>query len=252
MHADRKGAGKAVKLRPGVFRPDLSVVTTAAAAAALDGRVEARPTLIGKWLHELTLEEDRVWRAVLILYGRLGRAPALPEIGADTGLQETEARRLLERLAQYDLLALDGAGGIRHAYPFAEDETGHRVVLGKHTFNALCAIDALGAGEMYESDIRVQSECRYCGEAVEITTALRGKKLGSIVPAGSVVWYDFAYSDSAAASCCPAIAFFCSEQHLQLWLNAGSADRNGMRLSLPEAFEVGRAIFGPILRAGAN
>jgi hypothetical protein len=49
MHADRRGVDKAaVELQPGIFRPDLSVVTTGAVAAVLDGRAEARPTLIGK------------------------------------------------------------------------------------------------------------------------------------------------------------------------------------------------------------
>lgn len=38
-------------------------------------------------------------------------------------------------------------------YPFTESVTGHRVELNKHTLHALCAIDALGVADMYETDI---------------------------------------------------------------------------------------------------
>jgi hypothetical protein len=64
-----------------------------------------------------------------------------------------------------------------------------------------------------------------------------------------MVWYDFAYDGSAAASCCPSIAFFCSPSHLQLWQEASTNSRAGVRLSMGEALEVGRAIFGSVLTA---
>ncbi|MBN8945102.1 MAG: hypothetical protein J0H01_36705 [Rhizobiales bacterium] len=41
--------------------------------------------------------------------------------------------------------------------------------------------------------------------------------LRSVAPTGTVIWYDFAYDGSASTSCCPAILFFCSDEHLQRW-----------------------------------
>jgi len=44
-----------------------------------------------------------------------------------------------------------------------------------------------------------------------------GRMLRSVAPTGTVIWYDFAYDGSASTSCCPAILFFCSDEHLQRW-----------------------------------
>jgi hypothetical protein len=71
--------------------------------------------------------------------------------------------------------------------------------------------------------------------------------LKSIVPVDAVVWYDFAYDGSAATSCCPAITFFCSVEHRCLWLETQMPKRSGIELTMDEALQVGRAIFGPVL-----
>lgn len=242
--------GTAVELRSGVFRPDWSAVTTPAAREALACRGAARPGLIDKWLHTLAPDEDRVWFAVLGLYAALGRPGSAAEIAARAGLPEKSVAGLLRRLQNLDLLALGPDGKtIRHVYPFTEARTGHRVALGGWVLNALCAIDALGAGAMYKTDVAIESACRFCGDAVHVATADNGLALAKVSPEGAVVWYDFAYGGSAAASCCPTIAFFCSDDHLQRWADAQLPSRDGMRLSMSEALEVGRAIFGPVLQS---
>ena len=72
-------------------------------------------------------------------------------------------------------------------------------------------------------------------------------------PAKTVVWYDLAYSQTAAISCCPSIGFFCCDEHLQQWVTAHGTARAGYRLTLDEALEVGRAIFGPVFTSkGVN
>jgi alkylmercury lyase len=72
------------------------------------------------------------------------------------------------------------------------------------------------------------------------------------MPSGAAVWYDFAYDASAATSCCPAIAFFCSDEHRRQWLNDQMPRRNGIGLTMDEALEVGRAIFSPVLVEGSS
>ena len=238
--------GMAVELRPGVFRPDWSVAKSSAAREALRGRAAARRGLIDQWLHALSPDDDRVWRAMLEDYATLGRPPSAGEIRDRTGLSEGAVSELLGRLEYRDLIGRGPDGGIRFAYPFTEASTGHRVTLGRQTLNALCAIDALGTGAMYGTDISVRSACALCGNAIHVTTQDTGRTLAKVSPAGAVVWYDFAYAGSAATSCCPTITFFCDDDHLRQWLNS-QAPRQGMRLLMSEALEVGRAIFGPVL-----
>jgi len=112
---------------------------------------------------------------------------------------------------------------------------------------ALCAIDAPGVAEMYGADVAISSPCNRCGETIHVRTTAKGSALRSFSPLSAVVWYDFAYDGDASTSCCPTTAFFCSDQHLQQWLEARTARPEGIRLTLEEALEVGRAIFGPVL-----
>lgn len=100
---------------------------------------------------------------------------------------------------------------------------------------------------MFQTDTTIESACRVCGDVIKIGTAQTGKALGYCHPSESVIWYDFAYSQIAAASCCPAITFFCSDEHQQRWLLAQSPQRIGCRLTLDEALEVVRALFETVL-----
>ncbi len=154
---------------------------------------------------------------------------------------------LLLELQERDLLGMDlAADAIIYAYPFTSQPTEHRINLGGCTLNALCAIDALGAGSMCRADATITSSCRLCGTTIEIGTVQCGTARGRARPASTVVWYDLAYAQAAATSCCPSIGFFCCDEHLQQWMAAQTAARAGYRLGLDEALEVGRAIFGPV------
>ncbi len=238
----------AVEIRPGVFRPDWSAVTKPRAREALAGRLAARAGLLDKWSHRLDANDDLVWRAILRFYGDHGQPPQIPDIAAETRFEVDHVGTALRALQSSDLIGLDrDSAQIRLAYPFTEAVTAHRVELNGHTLHALCAIDALGAADMYGADISISSPCRHCGSQIEVTTTEDGRAPKSVAPAGAVVWYDFAYDGCAAGSCCPAIAFFCSDAHLQQWLDAQTPRRDGTGLTVDEALEVGRAIFGPVL-----
>lgn len=242
---DAVNAGPAdVEIRPGVRRPDWSVVTLPAAGEALRARSLSRPSLIDCWLVALNPAEDLAWRRVLVLFADLGRAPGAAEIADDTGVGEESVRHVLEILQRYDLVGLsEGDGRIVTAYPFTDRATGHVVTLGARRLNALCAVDALGAGAMYQRDVAVESRCRACDGPIRIATADLGKTVSTVSPPETVVWYDTSYDGSAASSCCTRIAFFCSDGHLNEWRGG----RSGHRLSVEEALEVGRALFAPVL-----
>lgn len=237
----------AAEIRPGVFRPDWSVVTAPAARQALSGRIAACEGLLDTWSRALEADADLVWRTVLRLYADKAQPPLPDEVADQTGIATARVVALLRNLQLRDLVGLESVGGpIRYAYPFTETPTGHRVELGATVLNALCAVDALGIASMYGTDVTVESSCRQCGRRIRFTTADKGRALSDLERA-EAVWYDLAYSNSAAASCCPAIAFFCSNEHLRRWLNAKTPRREGVRLTLDEALQLGRAIFGPVL-----
>jgi hypothetical protein len=208
----------------------------------------ARAGLLDKWSHRLESNDDLVWRTILRLYGVRGRPPQIPDIAGETQFTVDHVAIVLHALQVHDLIDLDqNSLEILLAYPFTEAATGHRVKLNGHVLQALCAIDALGVADMYGVDISISSRCRHCGSPIDVRTTAEGRGLLSVAPSGAVVWYDFAYGGNAADSCCPAIVFFCSDAHLQQWLDAQTLRRKGIRLTTDEALEVGRAIFGPVL-----
>ena len=192
--------------------------------------------------------QDLAWRKIVKFFGTNGRAPSVPEIVESIGVSGEQAHAILADLQAHDLLGLDGsATTISYAYPFAGLATEHRVELhGRHLY-AVCAIDALGVAGMFRTNATIASSCRSYGSRIEIRTAQDGRSLGQCDPAETVVWYDLAYNQTAAASCCPAIAFFCSDAHLGQWLCAQSPERIGQRLTVDEGLEVGRALFEPVL-----
>jgi alkylmercury lyase len=238
----------AAEIRPGVSRPDWSVVTKRAAREALIGRDRTRAGPSEKWIETLPTLEDLTWRTVLERFGRFGRPPRLAEIGSEIGLPLDQVRRLVIGLQAHDLVGMDQVSdAILYAYPFTGQVTEHRVELHGHKLNALCAIDALGVGGMYRIDVTIASSCRFCGTSIDISTAEKGKALSDARPATAVVWYDLTYNQTAATSCCPSIRFFCCDEHLRQWLAEQTSRRAGYRLTLDEAMEVGRAIFEPVL-----
>ena len=113
-----------MEIRPGVHRPDWSVVTKLGAQEALRGRDRSRFGLAEKWNQALAPAQDRVWRAVLELFASFGRPPLLQEIGKETGLSVENLRVLVSELQAHDLLGMNSTtGAITYAYPFTEHET---------------------------------------------------------------------------------------------------------------------------------
>jgi alkylmercury lyase len=248
---NRKEPRLAAEIRPGIHRPDWSVVTKPRVREALLGRDRSRLGLAAKWNQTLEPAQDRVWRTVLELFARSARPPYLYEIAKETGLSVENIRMLVSELQTHDLLGSDASADvILYAYPFTGEQTEHRVQLRGQRLHAVCAIDALGIAGVFRTDGIIESSCRACGSSIEIGTAQCGRSLSYVRPDAAIVWYDLAYSGRAAASCCPSIAFFCSEVQLERWLNTQNPQRGGYRLTLEEALELGRALFEPVFAEG--
>jgi mercury(II) reductase len=232
-------------VRPGVTCPDWSVVSSPAVKDALLAMVGSDQVL-NRW-SGYDPATDRVRVALLQLYAEHGRASTPGALARRAALSEPAIRPLLEELGRRDLVVLDG-DKIVGAYPFTDRKTGHRVTLDGRTLNAMCAVDALGIGAMTDRDIAIASHCRHCGAPVRITTQDRGRALADVVPTTAVVWLSVLYEGACAAnSLCTATSFFCSDDHLAGWREERQSDDSGFRLSIEEALEAGRAIFGPSL-----
>ena len=193
----------------------------------------------------LSAEEDRVRIALLQMYAEQGRAPTIVDLATRVRLSASQLQAVLASLEAHDVIVRDrDTGRIIGAYPFTEAETEHRVDLGAQTLNAMCAIDALGTGAMYDRDIRIRSSCRLCGTSIEVATLNRGRELAYWTPETAIVWSGIRYEHGcAASSLCRVLAFFCSDEHLEAWQQRQGADSRGFRLSMEEGLETGRAIF---------
>jgi mercuric reductase len=234
-------------MRPGVTCPDWSVVTSPVVKDALLTMFEPEH-ILSRW-SGYSSAEDHVRTALLTLYAEQGQAPTVAALAARTGLDAADVRSLLAALRQRDLVVLSGDGQrIIGAYPFTNRDTGHRVKLGSHTIKAMCAVDALGVGAMLGRDIQIDSRCFRSGTAIRVTTKAQGRALAAVRPDTTVVWMGLRYEGGTAAfSLCTVTAFFSADEHLDAWRNEQPADERGVRLSLTDALEAGRAIFEPTL-----
>ena len=239
--------GPSVALRAGVALPDWSVVSSPAAEAALAAIFDAFG-VASRWSGR-SVGEDRVHRALLRAWGRHGRAPETGEVARDSNMPLDVVSAMLGRLRERDLVVLNEAGdAIVGAYPFTAKETGHRVRVGERWLNAMCAIDALGVGAMLGADTRIESRCRACDATIRIETRGDGARLGAVSPEGALVWSGVRYEDGCAAtSLCTVIAFFCREDHLEGWRAEHEPGNRGFSLSLEDALQAGRGLFGPLL-----
>ena len=234
-------------VRRGVTFPDWAAVTSPATREALFAIFDAFG--VEKTWRDYTPAEDGVRTSLLRLYAELGRMPAIGELAKRAGVSESTIRPILASLKARDLVVLDADGErIVGAYPWTDRATEHRVSLGERTLNALCAIDALGAGDMYGRDVEIRSRCRSCGAPVTIATRDRGRAVAEVRPATAVVWSGIRHTDGCAANTmCPVVAFFCDDAHREAWRAELYPEARGFRLSSDEALQAGRAFFAPSL-----
>ena len=246
---DAPGGRLEITVRPGVTTPDWSVVTSETVREAL-GEIFETCDWEERWAG-LDEAEDRTRRAILETYPRTGHAPSIDDLALTTGFAPGQVRGLIAKLKARDMVVLDRNGAtIVGAYPFVDRPTEHRVHLGETVVNAMCAIDALGAGAMLGIDAVVESACRSCGAPIRARTREKGAALADYAPTDAVVWTGIQYANSCAAdSLCTVMAFFCSNAHLNTWRASQDSESRGFRLSMDEGLQMGKAIFMPLLAA---
>jgi hypothetical protein len=170
------------------------------------------------------------------------------ELAESVAVFGVELDRAVAVFAAEDLVHLDAASGaVVVAYPFSGTPRGHRVLIdGEHWVEAMCAIDALGIAAMLERPIEVVSR-----------DPLSGGEVWVRVDPGDGAWWEpdqaVVLAGSACSGgpgyrgCCDVLNFFESGEHALQYLLA-HPDVSGHAITIPEAIETGRTIFGDLLK----
>jgi hypothetical protein len=121
----------------------------------------------------------------------------LQEAGFETSVLE----ELLQSLVAKRAIVRDGEGSIVFAYPVSAEATGHRVTLADgRTFNAMCAVDALGCAFTFRQNVRIASRCSECRQPVAVE--IKDGELADFSPPGlHVLHVDLNRNDNWSGSC---------------------------------------------------
>ena len=149
-----------------------------------------------------------------------------------------------DQLAAEDLVHFDADGSIAVAYPFSGRPTSHRVLLGGRSVYAMCAIDALGIAPMFDRAIVVTSHDPITD--AEINVWLQPDGAATWQPEEAVVVTGRCCEGAAFEGCCRVLNFFASSENAERYLSERAV--HGFPITLPQAIDVGRAIFGDVLR----
>jgi len=163
---------------------------------------------------------------------------------AATGLG-IDRQEALSVLAREDLVHVDGGGRPLVAYPFSATPRGHRVLIdGTRWVEAMCAIDALGIAPMLGLPVEIYSRDRLSGS--EIWVRLDPQEGAWWEPQEAVVLSGSAHCEGPSfRGCCDVLNFFNSRANAERWLDENPSV-TGKPISLPEAIEAGRIVFGEL------
>jgi hypothetical protein len=150
-----------------------------------------------------------------------------------------------EVLACEDLVHTDPDGRPVVAYPFSAKPRGHRVLIGGERWvEAMCAIDALGIAPMLGLPVEVYSH-----------DPVSGGEIWARLDPGEGTWWEpkeaVVLSGSACREgpsfrgCCDVLNFFETRENVERYLEQHQGV-SGHAISLPEAIEAGRIVFGDV------
>ena len=186
-----------------------------------------------------------VHRATLTSLAAQGRPPNREEL--HELLAGGDVDGALTRLASDDLVVLNAAGnGIAGAYPMTTEDTPHHLKVNKQPVNAMCALDALSVGPMFNAEVEISSRCHVTGTA--ITIHMQGESLQEISPSSDVHvgvrWQN--PSACAAHSMCLEMVFL-QDQPTALEWQAGDTENTSL-FNLQDAIAFGAGFFTPLLQ----
>jgi mercuric reductase len=200
-----------------------------------------------------------VHRAILRALAETGEPPRQTEIAAMLGSKRS-AIHALGVLAKNDLVVLNTpvtmderihqpiaaeTAEVVGAYPMTTERTPHKVVIGGHSVNAMCAVDALVISPMFGRETRIESRCHFTGTPIRILQ--KGTEILETSPSPGVRvgirWQSF--GEHAAHTLCTEMVFLKDAETARLWRETAPASIE--IFTLPEAIELGTAFFLPLL-----
>jgi hypothetical protein len=115
-------------------------------------------------------------------FASTGQAPSVAHVAAHLACSEDIAREAFARLRAKRVLLLEPDGEtIRMAPPFSGVPTPHTVVIGRQTYFANCAWDALGIPAALHQPAMVHSSCGQSGTPLLLSVGLDGPEPSSWV-----------------------------------------------------------------------
>ncbi|MDA8364424.1 MAG: alkylmercury lyase family protein [Gammaproteobacteria bacterium] len=144
------------------------------------------------------------------------------------------------------LVVLDAKGGdVVGAYPVTTETTPHKITVNGHDLYAMCAVDALAVGPMFNVETSIQSRCHVTGEPISIHQ--KGKEILGAKPSNNIQvgvrWQRLI--DCCAHVMCRQMVFLKDPETAIAWQNM---DPLSIELfTLEETIEFGGAFFLPLL-----
>ena len=184
-------------------------------------------------------------RATLSSLARQGRPSNREELSKILDSGDIDAA--LARLANDDLVVLNATGTeIVGAYPMTTEDTPHHLLVNKQPVNAMCALDALSVGPMFNAEVEISSRCHVTDTA--ITLHMQGETLQEVSPSPDVHvgvrWQN--PSACAAHSMCLEMVFLQDQQTALEW-QAGDTENTSL-FNLQDAIAFGAGFFTPLLQ----
>ena len=202
----------------------------------------------------LTPPARQVHLAVLGAFAKTGRAPVRAELERIARGQGADPGAVLAELPGRDVLAFDGRGEIRAAYPFSPSPTPIQVTWqGGPRVHAMCAIDALGISVMLDRPVTITASEPGSGRPVTVEvdrTKARWRPRRTVV-------FSVAAGDADGACCaaagrsCGHINFFTSARAAREWASR-HPEVTWTALGQAQALKHGIAEFGTLMHAAGS
>jgi len=150
-------------------------------------------------------------------------------------------------LSKHDMVTFSESGEPLGAYPFTMMEREHKVRVNGHQIHAMCALDALAIGPMFEETTQITSQCRLTGDPVKIQ--MSGETILNLAEVRDI-HVGIAWGAADAASCCAdslclEMIFLRDAETAQKWLSDDSGGRE--IFTLQEAVQFASRFFVPLL-----
>lgn len=188
-------------------------------------------------------EVRELHRCILRSFVEQGRILSKQEMAASV----SDVEKATAILKQNDMVVFSCTGEPIGSYPFTMEEREHKVKVGFHTVNAMCALDALAVSPMFDIKTEITSKCRATGAPVFIRQ--NGYQVENRDEIGDlhfgIIWAAAGSCSCCANSLCMEMMFLRDGRVAAEWLSADP--RNREAFTLAEAIDFGARFFVPLM-----